>query len=407
MFGSLRDAWNRVRRAGAGPGVRLDAELRAALDRDVLDAWFPRCIDRRHGGFLCDFDQRWNESGDHDKLLEFQARQTRVAALGCRLRPRDPAWAAATRHGVAVLRDVMWDRERGGFFALCRRDGRPLDGGDKHGHGTAYAIHALVDAARTLGDEETASFARRAFEWFDAAAWDAEHGGYWGWLRADGRPYASVPASAPRQVDHLGTPLGAKDTNVNGDALEALTELARWFDVPLARERVERLAGLFERLVAKTGCLPERLDRSWARLSDSSNAGNALQASYRLPLARELLGEPRLVGPTERALRRFAVSQRGPTGGIRSPLGDEQWWTQFELLRSAAFVAGHPGEDQEAARGELLSTWSYLERCFRDAAFGGFFFHPRKEGVAGVKGDRWKDGSHDGFALARAAALPV
>ena len=33
-----------------------------------------------HGGLLCDFDRRWRPCRPHDKLLEFQARQTWIAA---------------------------------------------------------------------------------------------------------------------------------------------------------------------------------------------------------------------------------------------------------------------------------------------------------------------------------------
>ena len=61
--------------------TRWIRELREALD-PLLDAWFPRCIDHEYGGFLCDFDYRWKASGPHRKMLEFQARQTRLAAIG-------------------------------------------------------------------------------------------------------------------------------------------------------------------------------------------------------------------------------------------------------------------------------------------------------------------------------------
>ena len=56
------------------------ADFEAVLFRHVVDVWFPRCLDTRYGGFLCDFDRAWNESGPHHKLLEFQARQTLFAA---------------------------------------------------------------------------------------------------------------------------------------------------------------------------------------------------------------------------------------------------------------------------------------------------------------------------------------
>ena len=87
---------------GRTPTLALDpGEIRRALDRHVLDAWFPACLDHENGGFLCDFDARWRPDGAQVKMLEFQARQTRVAALGCRLHPGDPAWRRGVRAGLA------------------------------------------------------------------------------------------------------------------------------------------------------------------------------------------------------------------------------------------------------------------------------------------------------------------
>ena len=59
---------------------RLHISLENRLRGDVIDAWFPRCIDRDRGGYNCDFDRRWNLNGPQDRLLEFQARQMRSAA---------------------------------------------------------------------------------------------------------------------------------------------------------------------------------------------------------------------------------------------------------------------------------------------------------------------------------------
>jgi len=58
----------------------IESELRA-----LTSVWFPRTIDREHGGFLCDFDYRWKPCGPQPKMLEYQARQTIAAAMRRRL----------------------------------------------------------------------------------------------------------------------------------------------------------------------------------------------------------------------------------------------------------------------------------------------------------------------------------
>ena len=55
----------------------LIGEFREALT-NLLDVWFPRVLDREHGGFLCDFDYRWRPRGPQTKTLEFQARTLRA-----------------------------------------------------------------------------------------------------------------------------------------------------------------------------------------------------------------------------------------------------------------------------------------------------------------------------------------
>ncbi|MFN2325543.1 MAG: AGE family epimerase/isomerase, partial [Gemmatimonadales bacterium] len=117
-------------------------EFERALKRHVLDPWFPRSLDREHGGFLCDFDRKWQSCGSHDKLLEFQARQTLTAAEALRMYPEDQRFRDAALHGLRCLHEVMWDREAGGWYHLTDRAGRPLEAHTKHTHGFAYAIQA-------------------------------------------------------------------------------------------------------------------------------------------------------------------------------------------------------------------------------------------------------------------------
>jgi mannose/cellobiose epimerase-like protein (N-acyl-D-glucosamine 2-epimerase family) len=378
------------------------ADLERTLWRDAFDVWFPRCLDQARGGYLCDFDARWRPDGPQDKMLEFQARQTRVAALGCRLRPGDPAWERACRHGYAFLRDTMRDRERGGWYACLDRDGRPLEGGDKHTHGIAYAIHACLDVGRTLGEPEALGLAREGLHWLDAVAWDRERGGYWGWLHPDGVPYGVRPAEAPRRQDHMGTPVGAKDINVQGDMIETLTELHHRLGDALAGERLRALVALFEGLTRDTGRLPVVLTPELVPLTGIANAGLEVQACHRLPLARAVLGEPLTRGPVERTLHAHALTQRGPTGGVVTLGGQEEWWAQMEVIRAGALAAVVDPESRELHLAETARHWDYVRRTLVDPVHAGLFQVPPRRGHAPRKGTRWKDASHEAFALVAA-----
>ena len=187
---------------------KLVREFRDALD-DLLDAWFPRVIDREHGGFLCDFDHRWKPTGPHRKMLEFQARQTRLAAVAAEFLPERADLRAAAEHGFSYLRDVMWDSEFGGFYRLLDRAGSPLEDRSKHGHGTAYALSACAALHRLTGSADSLDLAVRGFDWMERHAHDDQNGGYFGYYRRDGSLILDKADSLPEyQVrDPIGAPL--------------------------------------------------------------------------------------------------------------------------------------------------------------------------------------------------------
>lgn len=374
--------------------------LEDALWRHVLDAWFPRCLDREHGGYLCDFDSRWRPAGPQVKLLEFQARQTRVAALGCRLRRDDPSWQEACLHGFRMLRDVMWDADHGGWYALADCAGRPLEDGAKHAHGIAYAIQACLDVSRSIDEPEALELARAGFDWVDEHSWDRRHGGYWGWLRRDGSSFAESAAAAPRPRDHLGVPLGAKDLNTHGDMLETLTELHSRAAHGPAGEQLARLVGQFDRWVEQTGRLPLHFSAALEPIGARFNPGYELQASWRLPLARAVLGEPLRIEPVERSLQATAMAIQDRNGAILGADGRSEWWMQFEAVRSLGLHAAVDGGDATGLEARERERLDVIEARFLDGRRGGVHPLARRGLRSAPKGNRWKDGSHEAMCLA-------
>jgi len=67
--------------------LKLAAEVEAVLRRDVLDAWFPRCLDTVNGGFRSDFARDWTPTKSGGKFSVFQGRMTWIAAQVVMRRP--------------------------------------------------------------------------------------------------------------------------------------------------------------------------------------------------------------------------------------------------------------------------------------------------------------------------------
>ncbi|MFN2421831.1 MAG: AGE family epimerase/isomerase [Gemmatimonadota bacterium] len=405
-------------------------ELEGVLRRHVLDAWFPRCIDHEEGGFLCDFDRRWSSSGPHDKLLEFQARQTLTAADAFRLYPEDQRLRDAALHGFNYLRDAMWDGDAGGWFHRLDRAGRPLEAHTKHAHGAAYAIEACVAVHEATGSSQALDLAREGFAWLEHCSRDPRHGGYYGFLQRDGTVIREASRCPwPAATDTIGTEIGLKDANVHSDLLETFVQLFHVWPDPKVGERLEEVLEIVsaKMVVRESGALQIFVTADWVPVPHLVRTGYQFQTAYRLTLARGVVGD----ADTLRSLACHMLEHglryaRDPRGGYfygvpgTYPLllygrdlrvRSKSWWVQAEALK-ALFAVSRLAPERIRYAEEFQQQWTYLSRDFLDERHGGFYASGldtlgRRRllgpGVAPrhvtAKGDAWKDASHDGRAL--------
>lgn len=223
-------------------GLPTSKEFESYLFREILEPWFPACMDREYGGFLCDFDRGWRPNGSHEKLLEFQARQTWTAAEASLAYPGIKYLREAALYGFRFLMDVMWDGRNGGWFHKTDRSGKPLEEATKHMHGVAYAIPTCIAVYAATGEEEALEAAFAGFEWLDKHAYDHNHGGYFGFLTRDGKPIKQVIQNPLKtKSDTIGTPIGCKDANVHTDLLEAFVYLYCISPKEIFKERLTEL----------------------------------------------------------------------------------------------------------------------------------------------------------------------
>ena len=407
------------------PNFASDA-FESVLRRHVLDPWFPRCFDREHGGFLCDFDRAWKPDGPNDKLLEFQARQTLVAAEASLAFPDDQVLRDAALHGFRYLREVLWDADAGGWFHWLTRSGTPKVSGVKHVHGAAYAIEACVAVYRATGEKGALDLAREAFLWIEHHARDRDNGGYFGFLTRDGTVIRD-PSQWTSRVDTIGTEIGLKDANVHSDLLETFVHLYRAAPDPLIGQRLAEVLDIMadKMVVPLTGALHIFVTPDWRPIPHLARAAYQCQTAYRISIARELIGDAEYLRALACRMVDHAVRyQRDPRGGFfyggagcepRAGAGQELqvrpriWWVQVEAMKALLAVSQLAPERQEY-RDEFDAVWRYVQARFLDERYGGFYssdfdsqrwrsLRLRFTPAATKKGDMWKDASHDGRAL--------
>ncbi|MGE4011998.1 MAG: AGE family epimerase/isomerase [Alphaproteobacteria bacterium] len=403
-------------------------DFERVLWRHVLDPWFPRCLDREHGGFLSGFDLDWNPCGDHHKLLEFQARQTLCAAEAARRYPAVTHLREAALHGFRCLADCMWDARHGGWYHRTDRLGNPLEGATKHTHGFAYAIVACIAVHTLTGEREPLDLALEAADWLDRHAYDPVNGGYFGLMTQEGAVIrAPDPAIWNSTRDSLGNPLGIKDANVHTDMLEPLAALAGTGECDHALPRLTELTNLLvTRLLQANGALPYLFHADWTPMQPEERTGYLLQGAHRLQrLGRSGTSsaacEDAALRMVARAVQVYWVSFRGGFREIGSIHETERtagtaplvknWWVQWEGLR-ALFDCYAAGKRPEYL-SYLRAQWRYLDRFILDHRRGGTFRHgldkfgvwQRRVRPSGIvpphpgKGEVWKDASHEARAL--------
>ena len=401
--------------------AKMVRELRDALD-DLLDAWFPRVIDREHGGFLCDFDHRWKPTGPHRKMLEFQARQTRLAVIAAEFLPERADLRAAAEHGISYLRDVMWDGELGGFYRLLDRAGSPLEDGSKHGHGTAYALSACAAHHRLTGSADSLDLTKRGFDWMERHAHDDRNGGYFGYYRRDGRLILDK-ADSPSDYqlwDPIGTPLGLKDVNTTKDLMETMGQLAGvWPDDRVLERMREMVEVVCTRVVSPPGSCHMYFNDDWTPVPHHAHYGHNLHtASLLLYMVDSLGGDMKeKAEATARALLECALEYawdpvKGGFAYAGSTFGrvylenqtwfvaEKYWWPQAESLVGLVRLARMDGPGFYSERA--LALWHYIRTYLIDRRYGGWYrlgLDGGEEAREQPKADVWRDGSHEGMAL--------
>jgi len=395
----------------------LADEAESQLRRNVLDVWFPRCVDPAPGGFHSAFARDWTRRPGGDVLIVFQARMTWITATVAMRRPdlRDQ-YTKYARHGLAYLRDVMWDAQDGGAFWELTADGQPKADGQKHLYGLAFAIYAPAAVYEALGDKDALDLSLRTFRWLDQHAHDASNGGYYESLRRDGTPFGAdaLAAQGPAMFPDGAFPIGYKTMNAHIHLLEALTELYRASKDPTVGRRLDEvLAVVRDKIAVEPGCLNQFFTADWRAVPDFDSFGHDIETAFLMVEASEALGRPddqrtwqmarRLV---DHALAWGFDERYGgfyDKGAAFDAAHDRRktWWVQFEGLNALLLIHARFGHQSPRYFDAFVKTWRFVTEHMADPKFGGFYAEVEQDGTVTNTGkaQNWKAAYHDGRAL--------
>lgn len=392
----------------------LASQTDADLRRDVLSKWFPAAVDKEGDGFFENFAGDWTRSGENGhRSIVYQSRLTWLASEAASYDAGSAAeYLKITREGIDFLAGKQWDQKFGGFFwsvdaAGNRTDDRP---DEKHTYGISFGIYASASSHRVTGDAASLELAKRAFNWLDGHAHDAQHGGYFEALSRDGTP---LPAMDGR--DAIGTPYGEKSMNTHIHLLESLQELYGVWPEPIVRARLEEVFEIVSnKIYTEPGYLTMYFEPDWKAVPGRDSYGHDVETAYLLVEAAARLGKPddartwliarRLV---DHALKFGFDQEHGGFYNEGSPAGgqlakEKIWWVQAEGLNALLLMHEQFGGETSVYWQCFQQQWAFISKFQIDHEHGGWYPTVNADGTPRIglpKSDRWTEGYHQGRAL--------
>lgn len=393
-------------------------EIDAALNRDVLNVWFPRTVDKEHGGFRSNFSRDWKPYGQESNFSVFQGRMTWITSQIVLRRPElKQQYLPYVTHGADYLTGTLWDKDKGGFYWGLSDTGEisPQYTDGKQLYGMSFAIYGLASAYQATKDPRALEYAQKGFRWIDEHAHDARNGGYFEYLTRDGKPYQAHPENGIVQLSPgSGFPVGYKSMNTHIHLLESFTQLYEVWKDDVLRQRIQELLAIIrDKVCVDPGAMNLYFTDAWQPFPDHDSYGHDVETAYLMLEAEDVLGrghDPR----TERMARMLVdhALHYGWDGKLGGFYGEgtttseperktKEWWVEFEGLNALLLMHDRYGKQTDAYFKAFQLQWDFIQKYQIDSEYHGVYSLVGEDGkpALDVKGSVWKAAYHDGRAL--------
>lgn len=411
--------------------LKLAEEMDRSIRTELLNKWYPHCIDSLYGGFISTYTYNFVPSGLQDKFIVTQARHTWTTAKAAQFYPDSMYYINCSRHGFRFLRDVMWDKTYGGFFNLVDRQGNNKSNPQvpKDAYGNAFGIYALSAYYKASKDTSALNLVKQAFMWLERHSHDPQYKGYYQHLGMDGTPVKRNAGTSST------SDIGYKDQNSSIHLLEAFTELYEVWPDALVKQRLQEMLYLIrDNIIQPKGYLQLFFTPDWKPVSfrDSSRAsvlqhknldhvsfGHDIETAYLMLEASHALGlqndtrtmaigkkmvDHALKNGWDKALGGFYDEGYYFKGQdtISILLDSKNWWAQAEGLNTLLLMADHFPSDPMHYFDKFKQQWNYIQTYLIDHVNGDWYeegLDKEPQRKTALKGHIWKATYHNFRAL--------
>jgi len=400
-------------------------QLYQSFTTEQINVWYPRTVDSVYGGFLSDFDYKWEMKGPQNKMIVTQSRHIWTCSSLAEFFPeKKNYYLKIAGQGVQFLKDKMWDHQKGGFYNLVDRQGKVIPSGKtdeimKEAYGNAFAIYGLSAYVRQTNDTSALALAKKAFLWLDKNSYDPQYKGYFQFLQADGTPL---------KEGFQGTP--PKDQNSSIHLLEALTELYRVWPDPVVKDRLLMMLSLIrDQITNPKGYLQLFLYKDITPFSlrdsaeevrakrwplDHISFGHDVETAFLLLEASEVAG---LENDTLTLRIAKKMVDHSIANGWDNNVGGfydagyyfkgqdtvtiikdtKNWWAQAEGLNSLLMMSELFPNDSHHYKSLFLKEWEYIQTYLIDHEHGDWYsggIDKEPESKMDRKSHIWKGNYH-------------
>jgi len=421
----------------------LACELERSLFEDIIDPWYPRCLDTIHGGYLPNIEYDWSISnGPQTKALVHQSRHLWTTAFLYEHYPEHPEFLDYANHGFRFIEQNYQDTAYGGLFHMRNRDGSVDSTTIQHKrvYGQAFAINGLAQYYKVTGSKQALDLAKKTFHWMEKYPRDHKHGGYFETIGRDGFPITyNLPGRTEEDPGDL--PLaGLKEFNSSLHILEAFTELYRVWPDSLLRLRLEEMYLLFrDVLIQPEGYLGLYFYPDWTlvakeKMRERSGGnpwftqhvtfGHDVEAAFLLLEAGEALGiendhKARLLAKqlVDHALENgwdkenggfYYIGYKEPDGTTSIFDNHKAFWVTSEGLNALMLMYTQYPEDEQNYLEKFGQLWEYTTDFMIDHEYGGWYNYgldTNPGNRTARKSHNWKATYHDVRGMVRSVEM--